>query len=560
VNKYSIEMSEEVIELPPDDLPEEEIAERDTFDCEEQDTVDSPLLDFFLGGGMSAGGRQRTARIQQGEIDRDDPVVVDGKLYGQDFDEIKASCLDSGELFTDQEFPADNDSIYFSKQAFGIEWKRPHELVEEPHLFVGGGDRFDINQGELGDCWLLAAMANLTMNKKVRSRVIPLDQSFSEEYAGIFHFKFWQYGEWVDVVIDDYLPTRNGKLVFIQSDAQEEFWSALFEKAYAKLHGSYEALKGGTTMEAMVDFTGGCTEMFDMANKAPPSGLFTILLKAFERCSLMGCSLEPDPNVLEARTSVGLVRGHAYSVTKVVKAKIETPRVSGEIPLIRIRNPWGNETEWNGAWSDGSAEWNYVPDEEKMQLGINFEHDGEFWMSYKDFVKYFDQMELCNLSPDSLDMDNNFKWEVATFEGSWRPGDTAGGCRNYLDTFANNPQYLISLDDPDEGDDEEKCTVIINLMQRGRRAMRDEGLDLLTIGFCVYNLKGEPQGRLDSEFFRYNASCARSKAFINLREVCARFKLPPGNYVIVPSTFKPDQEGDFLLRVFSEKANHGANM
>ena len=48
-------------------------------------------------------------------LSRDDPVVVDGKLYGQDFDEIKASCLGSGELFTDPEFPADNDSIYFSK-------------------------------------------------------------------------------------------------------------------------------------------------------------------------------------------------------------------------------------------------------------------------------------------------------------------------------------------------------------------------------------------------------------------------------------------------------------
>ena len=46
---------------------------------------------------------------------RDDPVWVDGKLYGQDFDELKAGCLDSGELFTDPEFPADNDSIYFSK-------------------------------------------------------------------------------------------------------------------------------------------------------------------------------------------------------------------------------------------------------------------------------------------------------------------------------------------------------------------------------------------------------------------------------------------------------------
>ena len=59
-------------------------------------------------------------------------------------------------------------------------------------------------------------------------------------------------------------------------------------------------------------------------------------LQAYQRSSLIGCSIEPDPNVYEAKTSVGLVRGHAYSVTKVVKAKIETPRISGEMPLIRV--------------------------------------------------------------------------------------------------------------------------------------------------------------------------------------------------------------------------------
>lgn len=61
---------------------------------------------------------------------------------------------------------------------------------------------------------------------------------------------------------------------------------------------------------------------------------------------------------------------------------------------------------------------------------------------------------------------------------------------------------------------------------------------------------------LDVNFFKYNASVGRSPSFINLREVTCRFKLPPGVYCIVPSTFDPNEEGEFLLRIFSENKNN----
>ncbi|XP_023725351.1 calpain-A isoform X4 [Cryptotermes secundus] len=480
----------------------------------------------------------------------------------QDFFKIRDQCLEEGTLFEDPEFPAEDSSIYFSKTPpRPIEWKRPMEIADNPELFVEGASRFDVQQGELGDCWLLAAVANLTLNRALFSQVVPDDQSFGDKYAGIFHFRFWQYGRWVDVVIDDRLPTYGGRLVFLHSSEHNEFWSALLEKAYAKLHGSYEALKGGTTCEAMEDFTGGVTEMYEL-NQAPPN-LYRIMLKAYERSSLMGCSIEPDPNVVEAQTPEGLIKGHAYSVTKVKYVDIQTPRSSGKIPLIRIRNPWGNEAEWNGPWSDKSPEWRFIPDEEKEEIGLTFDEDGEFWMSYKDFQKHFSRLEICNLNPDSLTEEellrsHKRKWEMSMFECEWVRGVTAGGCRNYLETFWHNPQYRITLEDPDEEDDDNKCTVIVALMQKNHRSQRKMGIECLTIGFAMYHLK-DPDNLpkpLDLNFFKYNASVARSQSFINLREVSCRFKLPPGVYCIVPSTFEPNEEGEFILRVFSEHKNH----
>ncbi|XP_036211076.1 calpain-8-like isoform X2 [Myotis myotis] len=367
--------------------------------------------------------RQRAAAERLGSNQK----VV--KYLGQDFEMLRQQCLDSGVLFKDPEFPACPSALGYkdlgprSPQTQGVVWKRPPELCPSPQFIAGGATRADICQGGLGDCWLLAAIASLTLNEELLHRVVPRDQSFQESYAGIFRFQFWQRGEWVQVVVDDRLPTRDGQLLFLRSAEGSEFWSALLEKAYAKLLGSYEALAGGSTVEGFEDFTGGISEFFDL--KKPPTGLFQIIRKALRAGSLLACSIDVSSAAeVEDITRQKLVKSHAYSVTGVEEVDFR----GRPEKLIRLRNPWG-EVEWTGAWSDNAPEWNDVDPRKKEELDKKAE-DGEFWMSFSEFLRQFSRLEICRWSPDSLSSEEAHKWDLVLSNGRWARSSTANGCQN----------------------------------------------------------------------------------------------------------------------------------
>uniref|UniRef100_A0A7E4URJ0 Calpain catalytic domain-containing protein n=1 Tax=Panagrellus redivivus TaxID=6233 RepID=A0A7E4URJ0_PANRE len=519
---------------------------------------------FHMGGkhnSLSDIGKLVLENIMSGKFKRKVQPFVNPRpgmpSFNLDFATERDRCIRERILFEDPEFPAADSSIYYSKRPKQqISWMRPGEILDDPQLIVSHQSRFDVVQGALGDCWLLAAAANLTLRDELFYRVVPPDQSFTENYAGIFHFQFWRYGKWVDVVIDDRLPTVNGELIYMHSDQKNEFWSALLEKAYAKLYGSYEALKGGSTAEALEDFTGGLIEYFDI-KEVPKEHLLAVLVRGFQMGSLFGCSIDADPNVTEARMSNGLVRGHAYSITAL--QTVNGPY--GQTVILRIRNPWGNDQEWNGPWSDESSEWNYVSAEQRESIKLVQRNDGEFWMSFDDFYTNFEQMENCNLGPEVMDEISQMTgvqtvaeeqpWTNFEADGAWssRAG-TAGGCRNNIDTFANNPQFNTAFSVASNTlEHDGKCTIITAVLQKYRRELRSEGLDTLPIGFVVYQIDGDygPQKR---SFFEQSKPVAKNPAFINLREVTARFRLRPGNYVIVPSTYDPDEDAEFLIRVY----------
>ncbi|CAH8471548.1 unnamed protein product [Heterobilharzia americana] len=454
-------------------------------------------------------------------------------------------------LWEDPDFPAHSSSIGDMKEfREQLEWKRPREINPKATFFAAGASRFDVEQGALGDCWLLAVVASIAGYPQLFDHVVPKNQVLQgPDYVGVIRFRFWRFGQWVEVLVDDRLPVRRGRnsLAFMHSNDPTEFWSALLEKAYAKLNGCYAHLSGGTQSEAMEDLTGGICESLELNEKERPRDLLNQLKVYAQRCCLMGCSI--DSTVVEQRLDNGLIAGHAYSLTGVYPVSYR----GGLQWLMRLRNPWGDSHEWKGAWCDGSPHWREITEEEKRKIHLNFREDGEFWMSYEDFVTCFSRVEVCHLGLESLEYDQDFRGkrrlDEAIFSGQWQRNVNAGGCINNRSTYWTNPQFRITVQDPDTDDNDLKSTVIIGLMQKDVR--KKLGAEYQPIGFMVYNAPEDQTALLTRAQLLTKSPIAKSQ-FINTREVTAQFRVPPGAYVIIPSTFDPDIEANFILRVLSQ--------
>ncbi|XP_042286286.1 calpain-5-like [Thunnus maccoyii] len=481
----------------------------------------------------------------------------------QHYADLKRDCIKDKKLFEDPEFPATNASLYFRKPPPGtVQWKRPGEISSEPHLFVEGISSHDLNQGLVGNCWFVAACSCLALKPNLWKKVITdwkeqeWDPKHPENYAGIFHFQFWIFGKWVDVVVDDRLPTINGELIYCHSKHNNEFWSALLEKAYAKLSGCYESLEGGNTGDAVVDFSGAVAEAINLEAEAfykdqkRQDQLFEDLLKVYDRDGIISSSIKAAPHEIELKMENGLVKGHAYSVTAVKKVRLGHGLLAyfknETIPLIRMRNPWG-KTEWKGAWSDSSEEWSKVGDTERGNLGITVEDDGEFWMSFTDWCKFFTDADVCRIINTSL-ISIHKTWNEVLHFGSWTKHaepllNRCGGCANHRQTFLQNPQYLFDVT-------KEVDEVLISLQQRDMKIHRRFGQgENLTIGFSVFKVELNRKYRMHDILTQ---KCVVTSTYINARTVFMRSMLSQGRYIIIPTTFKPEALGDYMIRVFTD--------
>ncbi|EJD74438.1 calpain-5 [Loa loa] len=493
-----------------------------------------------------------------------------GKQYfhAQNYQRLKAECIRKKQLFVDVQFPPTNDSLFLRpiNPEIDIIWKRPGEIVDNPQLFVEGATANDVTQGILGNCWFVSACSALTHHQALLKKVIPdasgQEWTSSNNYCGIFRFCFWRFNQWIEIVIDDLLPTQDGKLLFARSKSSNEFWSALLEKAFAKLYGCYENLVGGQLADALEDISGGVTETINVQKQlindpSDSSGkLFHTIKEAFDQQALIIAAIAAkNKEEIEETLECGLVKGHAYAVTAVRFIELNTKNRSflffttaRRQMMIRLQNPWG-EKEWNGPWSDGSKEWEQVTDEHKLELGITVEEDGDFWMPWNEFIRYFTDLSVCQLFNTSL---FNFgpKFYEWKFFDEWKSNnarqgalnDRAGGCINFMATFCCNPQYRFDID----VDDSE---VRFALTQKVKNEGEKHREPLVTIGMHLMKVEDNRIYRIHQPInpvitSDYNNGRSAYLHCQNLRQ---------GRYILLPTTFAPLEFAEFLLRIYSER-------
>ncbi|KAK6168051.1 hypothetical protein SNE40_021953 [Patella caerulea] len=341
-----------------------------------------------------------------------------GEIPYQDFSKIAESIykkrrsrgyLSPSDLFTDPSFPPDWSSLTYvysgdDKYEKTI-FKRPMEIaksgdVTSPVLVgVGGVCNEDFpwkTWKQRG--WFHGAVNVVSLGLKLMERIIPgyrnFEQNFDSKYIGAFHFNLWRFGEWVDVVTDDFLPILNDTYFFCSAfGSPPEFWAPLIEKAYAKCKKTFQAVEYGNILDALTDLTGAVCEFYT-PDVNPPENLFHVLYKSNINRSMMICwrnnkrltasAFDFDEYQRESFEVCDDSKRYLHLITAVTKFPMTDGR---RIDMVRIKCPFPKEPKWIGRFSElDSKSWNTINSDFKENFRpLSRKEDDEYWLTMEDF-------------------------------------------------------------------------------------------------------------------------------------------------------------------------------
>ena len=207
-------------------------------------------------------------------------------------------------------------------------------------LFQGGISIADINQGGLGDCWLMSSLGALAKDRPavISNMFVSSNDDNGDGTTDSWTVRFFKPDGSADyLTVDRFLPVNSGNGAVYAgwnggsfAESNNELWVALAEKAFAQANqsgyigrnntNSYAALDGGWMASTLKTLT-GASSVSQSATSMTATQLINLVNGAV-----------PITAGFVSGAGFGVVNGHAYTITSYNAA---TGR-------FHLNNPWGN--------------------------------------------------------------------------------------------------------------------------------------------------------------------------------------------------------------------------
>ena len=248
--------------------------------------------------------------------------------------------------------------------------------VRAGQLYVNDVSFDDIQQGRIGDCYLLATLSAIA---KVNPQLIK--DALRENGDGTCTVRFYDRPFFlarrrpVEVTVTPDLPTApSGGRVYGRSRDPQEQWVGIVEKAYAQWKGGYDKIGNGGLPGSVLE---ALTGKGSLCKVAPLYASSSMLHREIEEALAKNKPIVASSFFFPFDDSKdGIVRRHAYAVTGTSR--------EGEQLFIHLRNPWG-KTEPAGDGVD----------------------DGAFKMTAGDFKRRFFAVTVGGLEPEEHQVDRD---------------------------------------------------------------------------------------------------------------------------------------------------------
>ena len=293
-------------------------------------------------------------------------------------------------IAVDEEFPPRASSL---GKIFSInkikKWARPASIYKNSQLNVFAQDLTanDVNEGILGDSYLITSMSTLASKPKLIHRLVCQE---SKKYENLYGVWLFDSGYWKKIVIDDHVPCTFDGPAFCRKGKNDNIWGFLLEKAYAKMYGSYQRIESGDPTEALNVLTGAPIKIFtkgEYSLKKKPQG-YNLSEKdqiwEFIRINLNNSFLVTAR--ISMSSSFDLVSNN-YGILKVTVIGPRNQRI------VKLRDPKG-EHGLNPLLKEKSLKL-IQSLQEITNIDEMSQMNGCFWIDFDSFYERFESVGIC---------------------------------------------------------------------------------------------------------------------------------------------------------------------